>query len=186
MAPRGRAGAGAAKLRAAPAAAPAAAGKPSRPPTAFERRVYALCAAIPRGRVATYGGMAAALACGSARAVGQALRRNPFAPLPVPCHRVVAADRDIGGFSGEWGPCCPGGQVSRKRALLREEGVMFESEDEEKEGREAGGAYWRVARASVLSPAQTAALRPAAAAVPGGGGKAPSPKARGARGSMSE
>lgn len=65
--------------------------------TSFERRVYDLCSQIPRGQVSTYGDMAKSL-CSSPRAVGQALRRNPFAP-EVPCHRVVAADRKIGGFS---------------------------------------------------------------------------------------
>jgi methylated-DNA-[protein]-cysteine S-methyltransferase len=130
---------------------------PSRPPTEFEKRVYALCAAIPRGRVSTYGAMAAALSCGSAQAIGQAMRRNPWAPWPVPCHRVVASSRSIGGFHGEgFSPCCPGGHVSRKRAMLLEEGVRFENEDEEtdKEG------YWRIARASVLSAKETAALAP--------------------------
>jgi methylated-DNA-[protein]-cysteine S-methyltransferase len=144
--------------------APPPPGKPNRPPTPFERRVYALCSAIPRGRVSTYGGMAAALSPrGSARAVGQAMRRNPFAPR-VPCHRVIAASRLIGGFSGEAGPCCGrrpgggggggggGGHVSRKRALLRGEGVRFESESE------ADAGYWVVARLCVLSEAETARL----------------------------
>lgn len=65
--------------------------------TSFETRVYDLCSQIPRGQVSTYGDMAKSLGS-SPRAVGQALRRNPFAP-EVPCHRVVAADRKIGGFS---------------------------------------------------------------------------------------
>jgi methylated-DNA-[protein]-cysteine S-methyltransferase len=86
-----------------PTAAPgAAANKPRRAPTPYERRVYALCSAIPKGRVATYGDMARALTPPSAaRAVGQAMRRNPYAP-EVPCHRVVAAAGTIGGFSGSW------------------------------------------------------------------------------------
>lgn len=131
---------------------------PPRAPTAFEQRVYALCAAIPAGKVASYGAMAAALGCGSARAVGQAMRRNPFAPRPVPCHLVVSASRDIGGFSGDASPCCAGGHVRRKRALLREEGVAFEC-DEEKGG---GAAYWRVKASCVLSVGETRTLKPAA------------------------
>ena len=83
----------------APSPSPPA-GKPDRPPTAFERRVYTACSAIPAGRVATYGVLADVLAS-SARAVGQALRRNPYAPR-VPCHRVVAAGQGLGGFSGTW------------------------------------------------------------------------------------
>ena len=51
-----------------------------RVPTVFEARVYEALRRIPRGQVTTYGRLAAALGCGSARAVGQALRRNPFAP----------------------------------------------------------------------------------------------------------
>ena len=96
--------------------------KRGRSPTAFERRVYDACSAIPRGSVSTYGALAAQLAS-SARAVGQALRRNPYAPR-VPCHRVVCADRRLGGFSGAWGDASP--EVRRKRALLESEGVALE------------------------------------------------------------
>ena len=66
--------------------------------SAFAQRVYQLCREIPVGRITTYGEMAKALNT-SARAVGQALRRNPYAP-EVPCHRVVAADGCLGGFMG--------------------------------------------------------------------------------------
>lgn len=89
-------------------------------PTPFQSRVYEACLLIPRGRVATYAGLARAIGCGSPRAVGQALKRNPFAPR-VPCHRVVASDRGLGGFSGQSG----GEEVDRKRALLASEGVGF-------------------------------------------------------------
>jgi methylated-DNA-[protein]-cysteine S-methyltransferase len=92
----------------------------SRPPTAFERRVYAAVSRIPRGRVATYGELARHLGCGSAQAVGQALRRNPFAPR-VPCHRVVAASLAPGGFQGQRA----GPALRRKLALLTKEGVRF-------------------------------------------------------------
>src|SRR5580704_17679260 len=65
----------------------------------FHRRVYEAARRIPRGATMTYGALAArAGAAGSARAVGQALARNPFAII-VPCHRVVAAGGRIGGFS---------------------------------------------------------------------------------------
>ena len=53
----------------------------------------------------------------------QALRRNPFAPK-VPCHRVIAATLDLGGFSGGWGMGCD--SVHKKRRLLQEEGVRFD------------------------------------------------------------
>lgn len=96
--------------------------KPNRPPTTFEARVYQHCAAIPAGKVSTYGEMARALGS-CARAVGGAMRRNPFAPT-VPCHRVVAADLSLGGFKGSWGPCGP---VEQKRAMLTAEGVAIDS-----------------------------------------------------------
>ena len=67
--------------------------------TLFRSKVLALCAQVPPGQVTTYKAIATAL--GSApRAVGGALKRNPYAPLPVPCHRVVAASLGIGGFAG--------------------------------------------------------------------------------------
>lgn len=107
--------------RAHGAHAPPASPKANRPPTAFEARLYAACRCIPSGRVATYGALAKVLGS-SARAVGQALRRNPFAP-EVPCHRVIAASLQLGGFSGSWGVGCA--NVERKRGLLAAERVAF-------------------------------------------------------------
>eukprot|EP00879_Flechtneria_rotunda_P001805 GHRR01001969.1.p1 GENE.GHRR01001969.1~~GHRR01001969.1.p1 ORF type:complete len:144 (+),score=30.50 GHRR01001969.1:247-678(+) len=95
--------------------------KPNRSPTVFEQRVYQMCKAIPAGKVSTYGEMAKALNS-SARAIGQAMRRNPYAPV-VPCHRVVAANMNLGGFSGSWGVGCA--NVQRKKAMLENEGVKF-------------------------------------------------------------
>lgn len=69
----------------------------------FHRRVYAYARAIPPGSTRTYGEVAEALGDKSlARAVGQALGHNPFAPV-VPCHRVLAAGQRAGGFSAEGG-----------------------------------------------------------------------------------
>ena len=68
--------------------------------TPFRQRVYDEARKIPRGTVITYGELARRIGCGSPRAVGQALRVNPFAP-EVPCHRVVAADGSLTGFYGE-------------------------------------------------------------------------------------
>jgi methylated-DNA-[protein]-cysteine S-methyltransferase len=86
----------------------------------FAGRVYGLLGEIPRGKVTTYGELARALGCGSPRAVGQALRANPFAP-GVPCHRVVRSDGALGGYQGEE----KGAALRRKESLLREEGVTF-------------------------------------------------------------
>ena len=69
----------------------------------FQRRVYELARRIPPGETRTYGEMAKELGDkGLARAVGQALGLNPFAPV-VPCHRVLAAGGKPGGFSGHGG-----------------------------------------------------------------------------------
>ncbi len=88
--------------------------------SAFQERVYRAARRIPRGRVTTYKLLAAAIGCRSPRAVGQALRHNPFAP-EVPCHRVIRTDLTVGGFMGEeQGPL-----RRRKIDLLRREGVLF-------------------------------------------------------------
>jgi methylated-DNA-[protein]-cysteine S-methyltransferase len=88
--------------------------------TSFQQAVYRALSEIPAGRVSTYARLAARVGCRSARAVGQALRRNPFAP-GVPCHRIIASDLTPGGFSG----AAAGPEVVRKRALLATEGVVF-------------------------------------------------------------
>jgi len=68
--------------------------------TAFQRAVWRAARAIPSGRTRTYAELAATVGRpGAARAVGQALGANPV-PLLVPCHRVVAADGALGGFTG--------------------------------------------------------------------------------------
>lgn len=84
----------------------------------FERRVYDVARTIPPGATLTYGDVARRLGDPSlARAVGQALGRNPFA-IVVPCHRVLAAGGRTGGFSA-------GGGVETKFALLRVEGAVL-------------------------------------------------------------
>ena len=84
--------------------------------TEFQRRVYIALLDIPRGTTITYGELAKRIGCRSAQAIGQALRRNPFAP-EVPCHRVVAADGSLGGYNGER----EGEQIEYKRRLLEVE-----------------------------------------------------------------
>lgn len=91
------------------------------PDTAFQTRVYDALRKVPRGQVTTYKDLGAAIGCGSPRAVGQALKNNPYAP-EVPCHRVIASDLTIGGFQGQRG----GASIRRKLALLEKEGVRFE------------------------------------------------------------
>lgn len=117
--------------------------------TSFRRHILTLLTQVPRGRYTTYKALSAAMtkqaplskhapkhaleipssttkpppSASCARAVGSAMRNNPFAPL-VPCHRVLAADGKIGGFGGDWGE--DGRFVNEKRKLLRDEGVKFD------------------------------------------------------------
>jgi methylated-DNA-[protein]-cysteine S-methyltransferase len=80
----------------------------------FYRRVFEIARSIPPGRTLTYGAIAAQLGDpGAARAVGQALGHNPFV-LVVPCHRVLAADGGLGGFSAA------GGRMTKLRLLTIE------------------------------------------------------------------
>lgn len=77
----------------------------------FDRQVYVAARTIPPGRVITYAALAERIGgAASARSVGQSLGRNPF-PIVVPCHRIVAARGELGGFSA------PGGAAT-KRCLL--------------------------------------------------------------------
>ena len=88
----------------------------------FERSVYAICRAIPRGKALTYGDVAYRLGDVSlSRAVGVALGRNPFPPI-VPCHRVLGADGRMVGFSATGG-------IALKRRLLAMEGAIQEQPD---------------------------------------------------------
>ena len=81
--------------------------------TAFQRRVWDTLRAIPYGSTSSYGEIAAALGQPTAsRAVAQACGANPVA-LVVPCHRVVGAKGNLGGY--RWG-------AWRKERLLRMEG----------------------------------------------------------------
>ncbi|MGH2806356.1 MAG: methylated-DNA--[protein]-cysteine S-methyltransferase [Actinomycetota bacterium] len=94
----------------------------------FVQRVLTALLSVPFGEVTTYGALARR-AKTSARAVGGAVGSNPI-PIVVPCHRVIAADGSLGGFSAG---------LERKRVLLA------------LEGREGLGGGWeprRVRRAA--------------------------------------
>lgn len=87
----------------------------------FNRRVYELTRRIPPGSTLSYGDIAARLGQpGAARAVGRALGDNPY-PIVVPCHRVLAADGSLHGFSA------PGG-LHTKRRMLQLEGALAPDE----------------------------------------------------------
>jgi methylated-DNA-[protein]-cysteine S-methyltransferase len=93
--------------------------------TKYQSEVYRLCGQVPEGYVTTYKLINDALirqgVKSSSISVGQALKRNPFAPQ-VPCHRVVASDLSIGGFYGKRD--CP-----KKKKMLQKEGIHFTSEN---------------------------------------------------------
>lgn len=95
--------------------------------TPFRKQTLSLLCQIPRGQYTTYAALADHISRTShktcARAVGNAMRHNPFAP-GVPCHRVLAADGTLGGFGGSWGR--EGKFAAEKVRLLREEGVGFD------------------------------------------------------------
>ena len=78
------------------------------PGTDFQRRVWQRLFTIFYGQTKTYGEIAKMVGCKSARAVGQAIGRNPIA-LIIPCHRVVGANGTLGGYA--YG-------VDRKKQLL--------------------------------------------------------------------
>jgi len=84
----------------------------------FEAKVWKLIEKIPKGRVTTYGLIARKLNIKAYRAVGNACRRNPYAPR-IPCHRVVRSDGTVGGFGGK----TSGKTVEKKIQLLRKENV---------------------------------------------------------------
>lgn len=83
--------------------------------TAFQQQVWRALECIPYGQTRSYGEVAASIGhAGAARAVGQANNRNPL-PIFIPCHRVIAADGSLGGYS--FGPTKEGG-LKIKRFLL--------------------------------------------------------------------
>ena len=82
----------------------------------FERRVWELMSEIPYGETRSYGDLARDLAA-APRAIGQACGRNPL-PILIPCHRVLAADGRLGGYSGGKG-------AETKRRLLILEGALL-------------------------------------------------------------
>lgn len=86
--------------------------------TDFSAGVLKQAFKIPRGKVATYSGLAARVGNPrAARAVGTALANNPF-PIVIPCHRVVRADGSPGKF---------GGGTAMKKQLLEKEQIIFDT-----------------------------------------------------------
>ena len=90
----------------------------------FNEKVYTLLKKVPKGKVTTYKVLAEKLGTKAYRAVGQAMRCNPYAP-EVPCHRCVSSDGSIGGFSGTKNPNSK--EVKRKIRMLRNEGISIDN-----------------------------------------------------------
>ena len=92
--------------------------------SSFAKAVYEITGRVPKGKVTSYKIIARVLGKPNAsRAVGQALRRNPYAPT-VPCHRVIATNFSLGGF---FGPSAK--NLEKKIQLLTDEGILFEGSE---------------------------------------------------------
>ena len=86
--------------------------------TDFQIKVWKYLLKIPKGKVKTYKEVAVAIESPySARAVGNAVGKNPYAPK-IPCHRVIKSDGSLGGYSGKGG-------IKTKRKLLKKEGITL-------------------------------------------------------------
>ncbi|MBN1645860.1 MGMT family protein [Candidatus Woesearchaeota archaeon] len=86
-------------------------------PKKFTQKVYNQLKRVPPGKVTTYKDLAVSLNSKAYRAVGVAMKNNPYAPS-VPCHRVVKSDGILGGFSGKGG-------VRGKALFLKSEGIQI-------------------------------------------------------------
>jgi methylated-DNA-[protein]-cysteine S-methyltransferase len=86
-------------------------------PTQFQNKLYEIVRKIPKGKTMSYKEIALKLNT-SPRAVGQALKRNPYAP-EIPCHRVINHDGSLGGYCGKMNSI-------KKKKLLKSEGVEIE------------------------------------------------------------
>ena len=85
--------------------------------TKFQKKVWNYLKTIRKGTVKSYKQVAIAInAPKSARAVANAVGKNPFAPK-IPCHRVIRSDGSLGGYSGKGG-------LKTKKLLLKREGII--------------------------------------------------------------
>jgi methylated-DNA-[protein]-cysteine S-methyltransferase len=84
--------------------------------TAFQKKLWKALSAIPYGHTLTYGELAHKIDSGP-RAIGGACGKNPI-PIIIPCHRVLASNGKMGGYSGL-------GELDTKQFLLRLEGALL-------------------------------------------------------------
>lgn len=83
----------------------------------FNERCYKVLKKVPKGKVTTYKEIARALNSKGCRAVGNAMNKNPNAPI-VPCHRVIKSDGKISGFASG---------VDKKIKMLKSEGIEIKN-----------------------------------------------------------
>lgn len=81
----------------------------------FSHAVYAKLLTVPKGKVTTYAALARSVGTSAYRAVGTAMKNNPYMG-DVPCHRVIPSNGTLGGFNGG---------EHRKKALLKSEGITL-------------------------------------------------------------
>ncbi len=87
----------------------------------FKEKIYSILRKVPKGKVVTYGQLARMAGNRkAARAVGAFMRLNQDAPH-TPCHRVVASNGEMTGYSGLGG-------IKKKKKMLVAEGVHFKKE----------------------------------------------------------
>ncbi len=85
----------------------------------FSQKVWNFTKKIPKGKVSTYKEIAKALNTKAYRAVGTALKNNPYAPK-VPCHRVINSNGTIGGYKGKL-------NNKEKIKILKKEGIEIKN-----------------------------------------------------------
>lgn len=83
----------------------------------FSQQIYEILKKVPKGKVTTYQALAHALNTKAYRAVGNAMNKNPHAPI-VPCHRVIKSNGEIGGFASG---------TKNKIKLLKSEGIEIKN-----------------------------------------------------------
>ncbi len=88
----------------------------------FSERCYALLKRVPKGKITTYKILAETLNTKAYRAVGMAMKSNPF-PIRIPCHRVICSNGFIGSYTSKNKK-----DIQKKIALLKAEGVKIKND----------------------------------------------------------
>ncbi len=84
----------------------------------FNEKCYQILKTIPKGKVTTYKAIANALKSKGYRAVGNAMNKNPHDTNVYPCHRVISANGNIGGYAHG---------TEEKIKKLKSEGIIIEN-----------------------------------------------------------